>query len=213
MIKIQATVEDIAYSEEEALYALAKGFMNLSQYAKRIQKQVAQRTKKPVQVSGIVMALSRIQRELHSIHPLIQNVKLNTITTKSPLSEIVFEKAPTILSKLSSLYEKVKTTNDDFLTMTLSTSEVTVICSDRIKEKVLKHFKDKPRMMESNLAAIGLSLDEKYYKMPNITFSLLRRIARKRITLAETITTHREIIFVFHQKHLTEILGLFQNEV
>lgn len=210
MIKIQATVEAIVHSEEEALYALTKGFMNLSQYANQIHKQVEKKTKKTVHISGIVVALSRLQKQLKNIHPLIQPVTVNTITTKSPLTEIVFEKAPTILSKLSSLYEKVKTTSDDFLTMTLSTSEVTVICSDRIRDKVLKHFKDKPRMMESNLAAIGLSLDEKYYKMPNITFSLLRRIARKKITLAETITTHREIIFVFHQKHLAEILELFQ---
>ena len=75
---------------------------------------------------------------------VIQDVKINNITTKSPLSEIVFEKNSQILSRLSSLYEKVKTGNDDFLTMTLSTSEVSVICSDRIKNEVLKHFKQAP---------------------------------------------------------------------
>jgi len=115
-----------------------------------------------------------------------------------------------LLAKLSSLYEKVKTSNDDFLTMALSTNEITVICSDRIKDAVLKHFKDVPRMIEPGLASIGLSLDSKYYSMPNITFSLLRRIAQKRIVLAETITTHTEIIFVFQEESLPDMLKLFR---
>ena len=210
MIKIQDVVKDIVHSDEEALYALAKGFMNLSAYAKQIKRSVEEKSKKDVQVTGIVVALSRIQKNLKGINPLVQDIKLNNITTKSPLSEIVFEKTPDILSRLSSLYEKVKTSGDDFLTMTLSTNEVTVICSSRLKEAVLKHFKDKPIMTVNELASIGLSFDEKYYDMPNITFSLIRRIAQKRIVLAETITTHAEIIFVFNQKDLPEIMKLFQ---
>lgn len=212
MIKIQDTVKDIIEADEEALFALAKGFMNLSAYAKGIQKEVEKRTFKKVNTAGIVVSLSRVQKNLKQIHPLIQDVKINNITIKSPLSEIVFEKTPTLLSKLSSLYEKVKTGNDDFLTMTLSTSEITVICSDRIKDSILKHFKEEPRMIESGLASIGISLDPKYYSMPNITFSLIRRIARKKIVLAETITTHTEIIFVFHQKDMAEMVELFKTE-
>jgi hypothetical protein len=211
MIKIQEVVKDIVYNEEEALYSLCTGYMNLSAYSKRIQKEVEKRTKKDVKVSGIVVALSRIQKNLKNIHPLVQDIKINNITAKSPLSEIVFEKTPLILSKLSSMYEKVKTVNDDFLTMTLSTSEVTVICSDRIKESILKHFKDEPRMIENGLASIGISIDPKYYPMSNITFSLIRRIAKKRIPLAETITTHTEIIFIFPQKSLSQVLELFSS--
>ncbi len=210
MIKIQDVVRDIVYGDEEALYALSKGFMNLSAYAKQIRKKVEDRSKKDVQTPGIVVALSRVQKNLKNIHPLVQDIKLNNITTKSPLSEIVFEKTPFVLSKLSSLYEKVKTSSDDFLTMTLSTNEITVICSSRLKENILKHFKEKPLMIESGLASIGLSIDPKYYPLPNITFSLIRRIAQKRIVLAETITTHAEIIFVFNQKDLPEMMTLFQ---
>jgi hypothetical protein len=210
MIKIQNAVRDILYSEEEALFALSHGYMNLSAYANQIKKLVIEKTKKDVGTPGIVVALSRAKKEINKPDPLIQEIKINNITTKSPLSEIVFDKTPQLLSKLSSLYEKVKTTNADFLTMTLSTNEITVICSDRIKEAVLKHFKDKPLMIELGLASIGLGLHPKYYSMPNITFSLLRRIAQKRIVLAETITTHTEIIFVFQEKSLPEMMTLFR---
>ena len=210
MLKIQDSVREILYSDEDALSALTRGYMNLSAYAKQIAKAVGAKSKKDANTATIVVALSRLKKNAAKIEPLIQEVKINNITTKSPLSEIVFEKNPQLLSRLSSLYEKVKTTNDDFLTMTLSTSEVTVICSDRLKNEVLKHFEDTPRLIATNLASIGLSLDPKYYPMPNITFSLIRKIAQKRIVLAETITTHTEIIFIFHGKNLPEILSLFK---
>lgn len=212
MIKINEIVENILYSEEEALYSLSQKFMNLSAYAKRIRKEVERQTKKPVKSTSIVVALSRIQKQMKKVHPLIQDIKINNITAKSPLSEIVFEKTPATINKYSQLYEKVKTTSDDFLTITLSTSEITIICSDRIKQSILNHFKETPIMIEAGLASIGISIDPKYYPMPNITYSLIRRIATKKIPLAETITTHAEIIFVFHQKDLSEILSLFQTQ-
>lgn len=209
MIKIQDAVRETLYSDEEALFALSRGYMNLSAYAKQIEKTIEQKTKKGVGTPAIVVALSRTKKEIKKPDPLVQDIKINNITAKSPLSEIVFNKTPQLLAKLSSLYEKVKTSNDDFLTMTLSTNEITVICSNRIKDAVLKHFKDAPSMIEPGLASIGLSLDPKYYNMPNITFSLLRKIAQKRIVLAETITTHTEIIFVFPEKRLADMLALF----
>lgn len=210
MIKIHDVVRDIVYSDDQALYALAKGFMNLSAYAKQIQAIAEDTAMKDVGLPGIVVALSRIQKELGQVNPLVVDVAINNITTKSLLTEIVFEKKASVLEKMSSLYKKIKTTNDDFLTTILSTSEVTIICSDRIKDAVLELLEEKPILIQPKLAAIGISFDPKYYEMPNITYSLIRKIAQKRITLAETITTHTEIIFVFNQKDLPQMLELFQ---
>ncbi|OGZ43082.1 MAG: hypothetical protein A2719_01840 [Candidatus Ryanbacteria bacterium RIFCSPHIGHO2_01_FULL_45_22] len=209
MIKVNDIVESILFKDEEALTALAKGYMNLSKYAKKIHNQVEEMTKKEVGIPGIVVALSRISRKLDSKHPLIQDVQIKNITTKAPLSEIVYSKTSESISKLAKIYARAKTGTDDFFTMTLSTNEITVICSDRIKKEIEKILKEKPVMVVKNLASIGLSLDPKYYPMPNITFSLIRRIAQKRIPLAETITTRTEIIFVFEQKYVSEMVDLY----
>ncbi len=210
MLKIQPAVEEIVYQDEEALTALASGYMNFSAYAKRIHKTIEKLTKKPVKPAGVVVSLSRLHKKVGKVHPLVQDVVIKNITTKSPVCELVFEKTPQLLARLSSVYEKVKTGPDDFLTMTLSTTEVTVICSDALAPHILKHLGKKPAMTQTGLATIGLSLDPKYYPMPNITFSLIRRIARQRIPLAETITTRTEIIFVFYQKDLSRIVELFR---
>jgi hypothetical protein len=209
MIKVNDVVESILLKDEEALSSFSKGYVNLSKYAKQIHKQVEQMTKKEVGIPGIVVALSRISKKLNSKHPLIQDVQIKNITTKAPLSEIVYSKTSESISKLAKIYERAKTGNDDFFTMTLSTNEITVICSDRIKKDIEKTLKEKPVMVVKNLASMGLALDPKYYPMPNITFSLIRKIAQKRIPLAETITTRTEIIFVFDQKYLSEMVDLF----
>ena len=209
MRKIQDTVREILYTDEEALYALSKNFMNLSAYAKLIRTSVESKTAKDVKPSGIVVALSRLQKETGNVHPLVQNVGINNITSKSPLSEIVFEKSAALLAKLSSFYTTLKTGSDDLLSVILSSNEMTVICSERLQDHVVSHFAEKPRLITNKLASVGLSLDPHYYKMPNITYSLLRKIAQKKIVLAETITTHTEIIFVFNQKYLADIVSLF----
>lgn len=209
MIKINDVVQHILYKDEEALTALSRGYMNLSKYAKQIQREVGEKSKKEVGIPGIVVSLSRIAQKTNSEHPLIQDVQIKNITTKTPLSEIVYSKTTESISKLSKIYDKAKTGADDFFTMTLSTNEITVICSDRIKAEIEKTLKEKPVMTVKNLASIGLSIDPKYYPMPNITYSLIRRIAQKRIPLAETITTRTEIIFVFEQKYLAEMVDLF----
>ncbi len=209
MITTHETVEKILHDDEVALSALTSGFMNLSAYAKRVQKQVEKMAHKKVTFESIVMALSRIEKTLKKIHPLTVDVAINTVTTKSPLTEIVFEKTPELLGLLSQLYKKVQTKNEDFLTMTLSSNEVSVICSERLVDNVQKIFTSAPLLMQNNLASIGLSLHECYYDMPNITFTLIRKIAQKRIVLAETITTHTEIIFIFPNGYLAEMIGLF----
>src|SRR3989338_5731002 len=100
MIKVNDIVESILFKDEEALTALAKGYMNLSKYAKKIHNQVEEMTKKEVGIPGIVVALSRISRKLDSKHPLIQDVQIKNITTKAPLSEIVYSKTSESISKL-----------------------------------------------------------------------------------------------------------------
>ncbi len=209
MKKIQDVVREIVFSDEDFLSAIANGYANLSAYAKKIQKTVERKSKKEVKTSGIVVALSRISTQIKSRHPLIEDVKIDTISTKSPLTEIVYEKNSNSISKLTSIYNKVRNGTDDFFTMTLSTNEITVICSDKIRFEIEKKLAETPLMKEEGLACIGLSLDPKYYYLPNITFSLIRRIARKRIPLAETITTRTEIIFVFNKKYLGDIVDLF----
>lgn len=209
MIKIKDIVKEITLKDEEILYPFTHNLLNLSAYAKKIQKEVEDRSFKKVAIRSIVVALSRIQKEVDGKNPLIQDVIINNISTKSPLSELVFEKNSDVLRNLSKLHKKVTTSNDDFLTITLSTNEISVICSDRIVEDVLKTLGSRPRMIQDGLASLGLTFHPKYYEIPNVGYSLLRKVAQKKIILAEIVSTHTEMIFVFHQKDLASMVEIF----
>ncbi len=213
MISIQSVVEKILYEDEEALIALGSGYMNFSAYAKRIQKAAAERAKKQVQLPSIIMALSRLQNKIKKTHPLVRRIIIDSITTKLPLAEIAYNKSAPIMKELRSLYEQVSSDDDAFLSMTLSTREITIICSERLVSNTLKKFKEKPKKVERGLAGISLSFNESYYDKPNVTFSLLRKFAVAKISLAETISSYTEVIFVFKEEHLAKAVELFSKDL
>lgn len=211
MKSIQSIVEIILKQDAEAYAVMKRGIMNFSQYAHSIHGKVENLCKKEVRHGSIVIALTRVA--LNKNQGLMKNyapkVKIRNITTKIPVTEIVYEKTPNIISAFPELFKKIQTSVEDFFVMTLSTQEITIICSDVLVVKVEKVFKVKPKMKQSNLAAIGISFNEEYYNIPNVTFSLIREIALRQINLAETVSSYTEVVFILHQKDLGSALEAF----
>ena len=138
-------------------------------------------------------------------------IVIRNITTKLPVTEIAFNKTPGTLATLEILFKSIKASGNDFFLMTLATEEITIVCSDTLVGKVEKAFKEKPKMKQSGLTAVGLSFDEKYYDIPNVTFSLIRKIALREINIAETVSSYKEVVFICNQKDLNSVLDAFSN--
>jgi len=209
MLKITDAVHNILLEDEEALYSLSKGFLNLSGYASYIQGSVEKATKKKVRVQTIVVCLSRLQKKFGPSHPMIVDVKINSINTKAPVTELVYSKSDWSVEKVGTITKGIRATADDFLNVAISTSEIGVICSDRILSEVKRHFKQKPRIEVGGLAILSVAIDPSEYTQSNVTYSLIRRIAKKHIVLAETLSVYSEIIFAFDQKDLPQMVQLF----
>src|SRR3989338_10191547 len=172
MIKIQPIVRDIVLGELEAYTALTVGYMNMSSYAHHIRPIVQARTKKQVTITSLVVSLSRLRKEFKKERPLIQEVAITNITTKLPLTEIVYENTNTAIAKLELFHKKISISREDFFTTTVSTTELNVICSSNIASKVLKHFNLKTKFTANNLAAVGISFNPEQFDIPNTFFSL-----------------------------------------
>ena len=136
MIKIQPIVRNIILGELEAYFALTNGYMNMSSYAYKIKARVEELTKKPVTITSLVISLSRLKKEFNKEKPLIQEVAITSITTKLPLSEIVYENTKSSVEKLESLHKNISIGREDFFTTTIGTSELTIVCSTNIVEKI-----------------------------------------------------------------------------
>lgn len=195
--------------ELEAYIALTNGYMNMSSYAYRIKPMVEMLTKKQVTINGLVVSLSRLRKEFKKEKPLVREIPITNITTKLPLSEIVYENTDTSIAKLESFHKKIPIRREDFFTTTVSTTELNVICSSNIASKVLKHFNLKPKFTGHNLAAVGISFNGEQFDMPNTFFSLISVLARARINIAEIVSTYTELIFIVAEKDFSKSVTLF----
>lgn len=209
MIKIQPIVRGIVLGEVEALFALTNGYMNMSSYAYQIRPKVEFLTKKKVTIASLVVTLSRLRKEFKKERPLIHDVAIANITTKLPLSEIVYENTSKFFQEMESLHKNISISREDFFTTNMSTTEVDIICSSNLAPKVLKHFKVKPKITNHNLAAVGISFNPEVFGTPNTFFSLLSVTARAHINIEELVSTPTEFIFIVAEKDFGQTVSLF----
>lgn len=211
MIKIQPIVRELVLKELEACFALTNGYMNMSSYAHHIKPKVEALTKKQVTIASLVVSLSRLRKEFKKEKPLIRDVPITNITTKLPLTEIAYENTSKFIQGLDSLHKNIAISQDDFFTMTRGTGEVDIICSASLEKKVLKHFKIKPKWINHNFAAVGISYGQEVFGMPNIFFSLLSVTARAHINIEELVSTPTELIFIVAEKDFAKTVALFSS--
>jgi len=209
MIKIQPIVRDIVLRELGACFALTNGYMNMSSYAHHIRPKVEALTKKQVTITSLVVSLSRLRKELKKERPLVHDVAIKNITTKLPLSEIVYENTDKFIESLESFHKEISVTPEDFFTITMGTAEIDILCSSNLENKILKHFKTKPKIINHNLAAVGVSFGSEVFNIPNVFFSLLSVTARARINLEELVSTPTELIFIVAEKDFSRTVALF----
>ena len=209
MIKIQPIVREVVLGEIEALFALTNGYMNMSSYAHRIKPIVETRAKKQVTITSLVVSLSRLRKEFKKEKPMVHEVSIKNITTKLPLSEIAYENNSKLIEKLDSLHKNISVTQEDFFTITIGTAEVDIICSASLENKIVKHFKVKPKWVNHNFAGIGISYGPEVFDTPNVFFSLLSVTARARINIEELVSTPTELIFIVAEKDFGKTVALF----
>jgi hypothetical protein len=211
MIKIQPIVREIILEELEACFALTNGYMNMSSYAHRIRPMVEIRAKKPVTITSLVVSLSRLRKEFKKEKPLTQDVAIKNITTKLPLSEMVYENNNKFLEDFEMLHKKISMAREDFFIATIGNHEVNIIASSNLEKKILGHFKTKPLFINHNFAAVSVSLSPENFNIPNTFFSLLAVTARARINIEELISTSTELIFIVAEKDFSKTVALFSD--
>jgi hypothetical protein len=209
MIKIQSIVRDIVMKELEAYIALTDDYMNMTSYAHMIHPRVEAMTKKKVTITSLVVSLSRLKKEFKKQKPLIQDVAIKNITTKLPLTELVYENDERFIKELGTLHRDISLTREDFFAATVSIHEMNIIVSSNMAKSVVQHFKMKPKFINPHLAAVGIALSPKNFNMPNTFFSLLSVTARARINIEELVSTSTELIFIIAEKDFSKTVALF----
>ena len=208
MIKISDVVEGILFSSEVALSAFHDGYLNLSAYAKTIQRQVEARAKKPVRIGSIVVALSRISKTPKTKEKrktLLPEVHIEDLSVKSGLAEVTYERTAANLARLRELYRDPAINASDFFMVTQGAGEITIVALETTLTHIMASARPaKPKSTVRNLVGLTARFNEKYIKVPNVVFVFVRRLALKHINIVEIVSTYTELTFIIDQYHLQE---------
>ncbi len=205
MINISTVVEKILFNSPVPFIALQKDYLNLSAYAKSIAKEVEQKTKKPVRVGSIVVALSRLQATLTKAKPLLPTIRIEELSVKSNLVEITFEKTMANLRAFPAIYHDRAFASTDFFTVTQGIQEITIITNEKMKPLVLKKCAPaRAKYVMDNLASLTIHLGEHYLETPNVIYALVQEFGLRRINIVEIISTLTEMSFILKQADLQE---------
>ena len=205
MKKISVIVQENIMSSETALTALSHGYMNLSSYAKMIKPEVQRQAMKPVSEASIVVALSRLQKNVKMTGPILPRVVLDNISVKSDLIEFAFEKTQATEDRLKRLYLDATLSSADFFTVTHGIGEISIVVPKYLKKSVLTAYRNHtPKLVLENIASITIKFSAKYLNTPNTFYSLLHHFAMRRINIIEIISTFTETTFILSHKDLND---------
>jgi hypothetical protein len=212
MKTVAAVVREIIDESEIALSALQFGVLNLSAYAKKIQADVSKRAGKNVTTGSIVVALSRYEYDAKKKTPLTPDVLVESISTRSNLTEVTFARTQSIRARLKDVHENKNLLEADILTVTSGVREVSLIVPTTLEKEVLEIFSDnEPTLILHDLACLTIRFPARYLHTPNTIFTLLRPLALNRINIVEVVSTYTELSVVVAEQDLQSAFAIFSN--
>ncbi len=206
MLKVTDAVYEVVVDSEIAMEALRADCLNLRAFARGIHKTIEDKTKKPVKIGTIVVALSRMAGTVKKMPALQPTIKLDALSIKSPLCDITFENTKQNLASARSFSQPLASRGSHFFTMTQGINEITFIVSDDLRTMLLKHFNVKPKIVSEKLVGINLSFGERYLAVPNVIYSIMAKVAIKRINIVEIVSTSTELTIIIREEDTEKAL-------
>lgn len=210
-MKTSEAVARVVAQSLEASIMLQQGCLNLSAYAKRIQAEVENITKKEVQLGSIVIALSRLGKTLKQQPELLPPPTAMEVSARSGLMEVVYERTQKNLELFHLLQKEVAPSQTTFFMATQGIAEITLIAPEERLSKIQEFFHGiPPKFTMRNLSGLTLRTTEKDIYTPNVFFSMIYPFALARINVIEIISTYTEITMIFEDKDLQDAFEILK---
>ena len=215
MKTIASTVAEYIKTKPYLSSALSDGIINLTSLARTIQKDIEERTKKPVKSGAIVMALKRISDtadfvQTKQIIKVLRN--LGTITVRSALVDYSFLISETLLIAQSNLLKSIEDKKEVFYTSSRGVSESNIIVSQNIAPLVDQLFKSETCFSKTeNLSSITLKLPSENVTIPGIYYFIFQRLSWEGVNINEVISTSNEFTILMHEDQVDTAFSVIKN--
>jgi aspartokinase len=203
MVTIAHLVEKEIRKQPYLQETLRKKLVNYAALAEELLPKIEQELQKKIKFGALIMALRRLAEKLEqsfSDPQFLREIKQAELSLKNNVLVLTVLKSSTIFNVLSKLYTFIDFEKGDFLTITQSYSEVTILASQKHKEKFLEELKkEKILALEENNVAISLKHSDKLVHTPGLVFMISRELAWKNINIVELASTRTELILIVAQ--------------
>jgi hypothetical protein len=209
---ISKAVEDIISQSPFLSEALSENLINISSLARKIKPDIEILTKKRVQESAIIMAISRMPpgqslRISKSIKAFMS--ELGDIIVRSGLSDHTFENSPTLSASRRQLMEEISSDKEIFYTFSQGVYETTLIASRSLDDLIDRIFRKEKRISgKTNLSSITLRLPQSNTEVSGVYYFILRSLAWAGINVCEIISTSNEISIVVSNDDVDQAFSL-----
>lgn len=212
MQKISDAVAKIMKNDDLIRVVAQKGLLNHRAYAKQILPQVENDCFKEVKLGSVTTAVTRFASKLKPI-PTPPKEDILRISVQKNLSGLTYERTEETSEKIRNFYKDFADSSDSYITVTQGINEITLIANDTIIEKIRKELSGYKTVYDiTNIAGISVKFDIKYMEIPNLFYSLIRKLALKNINIIEIVSTATELTFIINEKDVPLALEGLQTD-
>ena len=105
-----------------------------------------------------------------------------------------------VAGRIAELYSSGKIAQTDFYTITQGIAEISIIGASHLEPLILAAVQPlAPKLLKRNLAALTIHHDDDYINQPNMYYSIVDRLAVRRINIVELVSTFTESTFILEE--------------
>jgi aspartokinase len=205
---VKKYIDDNPFLEE----GLSQNLISNANLAEQLKPKIEEELGKIVKESAIVMALRRYSEELVEKAKKTKKFDFSgEVVMKTNICDINLVKSPSLLTKLKSIYTLVEFEKGDVLNIILGSYEVSIVISEKYKNKLLTFLKDEKILnIESNLTSLTITYSKDFFYTPGVIFTIIKKLAWENVNIFEIVSTMTELTFILSDKDSVKAYGILK---
>lgn len=199
MMRMTDALREIVASNSLLQMGIRHRLFNLTQLAAFIHRQVEARVKKQVQLSAIVMGLSRLQRSVSKrVTRLRSDFRIFNVAIHSDLLAVTYSKTKEVHKGTGDVYNRIQK-KGEYITLTEGGNEITLIVEKKNAALVAELIPAAPLQKSQRIASVGVQFDKRYTEVPGFLYTVLQQLYFQNINIIELASTATELILYVDQ--------------
>ena len=213
MFTVSQQVWNILSKDITAMQFLKQGLLNTSGYAKTILPKLQTKSLAKISLGSIITALARVKKDLILNEQNIPKFKIEDLSLKLPICELVYAKTKNPNPDLSEIYKNLEKNDSIHFNLINIQDELDIFVSNQKVDSVKKQMKDFSLILEEvNLSALILKYDYRYRNFPGMGSQILNCLAVRSISFVECLTTYSEFIIYIKQDLANQAIEVLKEE-